>query len=269
MHLRQSTFLLVALIGCAISPHRVSGQLTDAGLPTSIFVEVKQSLRLSLDFDAQLQSLAAHEASLGLTVERRNVGLKYLELLSFPSYFTEAQIQAAIQSLQSWPSVERVTASYAAFLVYPLFDQAFGPQETIPEAVKRGLASETMVFDPSVVLQPHAPNQLIVAWKPEFVWRAEQTGFLQRIAAFNASAGCRVISETRFSNVDLTQSLQFAGSDSLLANKMRRYLATGWVKYVQPNFSYSAAGTPVPRIGRERVPSRESRQRGSGPRQVN
>ena len=52
-------------------------------------------------------------------------------------------------------------------------------------------------------------NRLIVAWKPEYLWNAAETGFLAQIAMFNSAAGCRVISETRSSPNDLRQVLEF------------------------------------------------------------
>ncbi len=55
----------------------------------------------------------------------------------------------------------------------------------------------------------HLPNRLIVAWKPEYLWNAAETGFLAQIAMFNSAAGCRVISETRSSPNDLRQVLEF------------------------------------------------------------
>lgn len=120
-----------------------------------IFIEIKPSLRLSPDLDSHLRALAAIEAELGLTVVRRFIGPKYLELVSFPSAFTHEQALAAIVLLQEQTFVEQVTASTAANLVYRSgdFTMAYEPHEFISEAVRRGLDSgPTPAFDPSLVL---------------------------------------------------------------------------------------------------------------------
>ncbi len=102
----------------------------------------------------------------------------------------------------------------------------------------------------------HLPNRLIVAWKPEYLWNAAETGFLAQIAMFNSAAGCRVISETRSSPNDLRQVLEFPGSDRLLLEKLQLYVGSGFVRYAQPDFLYIAetpkADSPVSQGPRHR-----------------
>src|SRR5215203_3295506 len=59
--------------------------------PEPIFVQIKQTLRTSIELDAQLEELLATENRLGLTVTKRYVGNKYIEFVSFPETFTEAE----------------------------------------------------------------------------------------------------------------------------------------------------------------------------------
>ncbi len=251
---------LLALLGSMLTAFDASALIMRDDGPEPVHVVIKQSIRLADDFDAQLQTLATLEASLDLRVIRRFAGSlfagsdlfygerarggKYIELVGFPSYFTEAQAYSAMAMLERSPVVEFVVpvSSYNALAPWE-FGQEFGPNEVIPEATKRGLASEpTPPFDPSVVLQPHAPNQLIVDWKPEFIWHAERTGFVQRMAEFNASVGCSVLTELWKDEFHLTQVLTFSGPDALLADKLRRYLATGWVVSAQVSYLYSGSG---------------------------
>src|SRR5436309_1490946 len=157
--------------------------MTDNG-PDPILVQVKQSIRLAPDLDAQLQDLAALEVGLGLTVADRWVNPQsFIELVRFPADFTEDQIAAAVQTLFESPAVDQVVAIWGSFLIYRGFEFAsgeFGPNDPIPEVVLRGLDTPPPApVDPSVLNAEHVPNQLIVTWKPEFVWNAAQTGFLQ------------------------------------------------------------------------------------------
>ena len=248
MKLRPLLSFLLVLLGVTLVCSRASAVLlTERGFEP-ILVQVKESLRLSSQLNSGLQRLSMVENRLGLAVVQRFVGLKYIELLSFPQSSTEAEALAAIFTLQGDSAVEKVVA-YSAFNLEfrPAdFNHAYQPNEYIPEAVRRGLDSgPAFAFDPAVVLQPHAPNQVIVAWKPEFIWHAAQTGFLQQMAAFNASVGCRVIGDIQSSAVTLEQVLEFDGPDAQLALKLQQYLATGWVEYAEPNYLYFASGDPA------------------------
>jgi hypothetical protein len=256
--------LLFAILATLLALSRAHALvMTDHG-PELIMVEVKSSLRLTSELDSDLQALAATESQSQLTVVTRFVGAKYLELVSFPTQFTEDQALAAIDVLVQQPYVEAVLPTSVSWLIYPSLDQAYAPGDTIPEYVLRGLISEpTPPFDPSVVLRPHANNELIVGWKPQFIWNAAQTGFDQQMKQFNAAQGCRVVGESNRTDTELTQILEFSGPDSLLATKLESYIASGWVRYAQPDYIYtidaptpavivpaSAASVPAPRSHR-------------------
>jgi hypothetical protein len=215
--------------------------------PDPILVQIKESLRTSLDLDAQLQALAATEASLGMTLVRTFAGTKYIQMLSYPSGLTREQQGYIITQLQQAPQVEQMASVLAANLVFRAMDLArsFEPNEVIPDVIRRGLESPPFVLNPAVVLSSHYPNYLIVGWKPEFLWNAAQTGFLAKIAAFNAAAGCRVVSETSYSATDLSQVLVFSGSDNLLLSKLQRYANSGLVRFAEPDAIYSPTIVPV------------------------
>ena len=255
----------LAWLVVTLMPFSASGFLMrDGEGPEPILVQIKQSLRLSPDLETQLQALASVEANLGLSVLKRFVGPTYLELVAFPRDFTEAQALEAIANLQQLAAVQQVVAVSASNLIFRSgdFGTEFLPGEPIPEALLRGIDSgPTAPVDPSVVRSPHVPNQLIVSWKPEYLWNATQTGFLDQIAAFNRSAGCRVISETTFSQIDLTQILAWSGSDRLLLSKLQRYTNSGWVRYAQPNFLFSINAPGDDSLGVQPAPrSRPQRQ---------
>jgi len=250
---------------CLLVPSRASALLLGDNGFEPIFIEVKPSLRLSLDFDSHLQALAAIEAELGLTVMKRFAGPKYIELVAFPASFSREQARAAIVVLQQQTYVEKVVAASAFNLGFRSgdFARAYAPNETIPEAIRRGLDLDPdQVFDPLVVLQPHQPNHLIVKWRSELVWSAERTDFRQRMAELNASLGCRVVSESSFSSTELMQVLQFSGPDSSLASKIQGYLASGLVKYAQPNVIYAITTfSPLPRPRRAAQSVRENQSK--------
>src|SRR5215203_7453869 len=217
--------------------------------PEPIFVQIKQTLRTSIELDAQLQELLATENRLALTVTKRYVGTKYIEFVSFPTTFTEADALAAIAVLQSIAAVEQVVALSAFNLVFLSGDFAheYAPDQPIPEAARRGLDSTTTLVNPGIVQQPHVANRLIVSWKPEYLWNSVQTGFREKILAFHAAAGCWVVQETSYSPNDLTQLLGFNGPDSQLLSKLQFYVDSGFVQYAQPDFLYSTTSQPAPK----------------------
>jgi hypothetical protein len=219
----------------------------DSERPDPILVQVKESLRTSLDLDAQLQALAATEANLGVTLVRTFAGPKYIQMLSYPSPLTREQQGEIITQLQQAPQVEKMASVVAANLVFRAVDLArwFEPNEVIPDVIRRGLESPPFVLNPAVVLSPHQPNYLIVAWKPEFLWNAAQTGFFAKIAAFNAAAGCRVVSETSYSATDYSQVLVFSGSDKLLLSKLQLYANSGLVRFAEPDATYIMTTSPA------------------------
>jgi len=237
----------VPLLALCLAPFSASALLMRDNGPEPVIVQVKESIRLSMDLYAQLQNLAALEASLGVSVEKRWVGSKYLELVTFPSDFTEEDALSVITRLEQSPSVEQVVAVSAFNLVFGSIDFAheYAPDDVIPEAILRGVDSgPTIPVDPSSLQQPHVPNQFIVAWKPEYIWNAAQTGFLQTIADFNASEDCRVISESSASLNELVQVLEFDDSTASLLDKLEQYATSGWVEYAQPNYLYYASDIP-------------------------
>ncbi|MBA2586647.1 MAG: hypothetical protein H0U99_09205 [Chthoniobacterales bacterium] len=94
------------------------------------------------------------ENSLGLTVTTRFVGPKYIELLSFPNNFSEEEALAAIAVLQGLSSVEQIAVASAANLVFRSgdFGNAYGPGESIPESIRRGLDTGPVApVDPAIV----------------------------------------------------------------------------------------------------------------------
>jgi hypothetical protein len=213
--------------------------MTENG-PEPILVQVKQSIRLDPNLDAQLQDLAALETSLGLSVTERWVNPQaYLELLTFPADFTYDQAISVVDRLQQSTEVQQTATASAFNLFFPLsyFSGEFGPNEDIPEVVRRGLDTPSAPpVDPSTLEATHVPNQLIVSWKPEFIWNAAETGFLQTMADFNAAAGCRVVSNIYSSATELSQVLEFNPRKNLLLDELIRYTNSGFVSYTQPNF---------------------------------
>ena len=94
--------------------------------PEPIFVQIKESLRLSDDLDNRLNQLEAVHHQNGLTAKKWYAGNKLLVMLSFPPGFTEQQALAVIAALQQSPAVEKVVAASAANLEFTTADFEIG-----------------------------------------------------------------------------------------------------------------------------------------------
>lgn len=233
----------IVTMGLSVFTIRVQALIMRPNGPEPVIVQVKDSLRLSLTLDAALADLASLESQAGVTVVKRFAGQKYLELLSFPADFSEEQAISAITQLEAAPMVEKVVAFSAFNLEFQPSDLARGyaPADTIPDAARRGLDANRIrrtwsSLDHANMNAPHLDNQLIVAWKPDYIWNAEATGFLQQIATFNAAHGCTVIGQLKPTATSLLQLLQFDPLTSGLYEKLAVYSAAEWVDYVQPNY---------------------------------
>jgi len=223
--------------------------------PEPVIVQIKKSLRLSDDLDVRLNELASLRNQSGLHVVKWWAGRKFLVMFAFPSDCTQQHALAIIDQLEQCPAVEKVVAASAYNLEFKLVDfaRSYGPGQTIPDVARRGLDSERFdhaAFIPpdetALAQLPHLHNRLIVHWKDEFIWRAEQTGFLQHMADFHRATGCRLVRELRESPTRLSHVLEFDDPDTL-ADKLRRYMNSGWVEYAQPEFLYQAAkAAPTP-----------------------
>ena len=244
--MKLRAILAAGLLACFSLPLSARGQIAlirngDHWEP--LFVEVKDSLRLSLDLDSALQQLAATEAALGFTVQMRFVGPKYLERIGIPPDMTEEQVSAAIGVLEQCVAVARVLPASIAGFQYQTnaFANAYSPDEIIPEAVKRGLDTPPpSPFDPRDLRNAHVPGELIVSWKPEFVWNAAATGFFDEIDRFNAAHRCKVEQVIYSSETVLDQLLKLAGAgDAQLARTINAYISSGWVRYAEPNYYFN------------------------------
>jgi subtilisin family serine protease len=187
-------------------------------------------------------------------VEKRWAGVKYLELVSFPKNFTEAQALAVVTKLQQLPSVEKVVAFSAFNLEFRSgdFSREFKANQAIPDVARRGFDADRLsrgshlVPDIATALKAeHVPNRIIVRWKDEYVWKADKTGFSQQAANFHAQAGARVTDERKTGAPNLLiQTLEFDSSKASVASMLARYQASQWVDYAQPDYIYSMNFTP-------------------------
>ena len=225
----------------------------DNGGPESVIVQIQDSLLLSNDLDSSLSGLAALEQNDGVNVEKWWAAGKLLQLVSFPQSWTEAQALAAIDDLQASSAVEKVVAVSGFNLDFQPGDFAreYDPSAIIPDAARRGLDAQEWQRPPMTqadidadLTLPHVPLQLIVKWKSEYVWNADQTDFLQNVSDFNASEGASVVDEMTPSPTDLVQAVTFSGVETSLSDKMNDYAASPWVDYVQPNYIYSSNAIP-------------------------
>ncbi len=239
--------LRLAYVAIILFPLSASALLMRDNGPEPIIIQLKQSLLESETLDTELAALALLETEEGMTVEKRWAGVKYLELLSFPPSFTEEQALAVIDKFQQTASIEKVVAVSAFNLEFTPgdFGQEFGPTELIPDAVRRALDNASVTpssLTPAIeqVAMPHVPGELIVKWKDEYVWNAQQTGFAAKMAAFNALAGATVLYDLYSSSRELTQVLAFDEIVTSLADQLDRYNASGWVAYAQPDFIYGS-----------------------------
>jgi hypothetical protein len=225
--------------------------MRDSG-PEPVIVQIKQSLRSSDDLDNRLTELAAVRGQNHLGFLRVWAGDKLLYLISFPPGLNEAQATAIVQKLKQCPAVEKVVAVSAANLEFRTgdFARAYTPDERIPDVAMRGFDAarikhrQQSVEDISgMLLAPHAPNRLIVRWKDEYAWKADQNGFRERIAALHREAGCRLLREDHRSATRLVHVLEFDDA-RLLADKLKKYIESGLVVYAQPDFIYKPLATP-------------------------
>jgi subtilisin family serine protease len=222
--------------------------------PEPIIVQLKESLRQSDDLDSELAKLASVERESSVAVEKRWAGVKYLELVSFPKNFTEAQALAVVAKLQQLPSVEKVVAFSAFNLEFRSgdFSREFKGNQAIPDVARRGFDADRLsrgshvAPDIATALKAeHVPNRIIVRWKDEYVWKADKTGFSQQVADFHAQAGARVTDERKSGAPNLLiQTLEFDSSKASVASMLARYQASPLVDYAQPDYVYSMSLTP-------------------------
>lgn len=252
MKFKKSLLLLVT--AGSFLPYSAPALLMRESGPEPIIVQVKESLRQSDDLDSELAKLASVERASSVAVEKRWAGVKYLELISFPKNFTEAQALAVVAKLQQLPSVEKVVALSAFNLEFRSgdFSREFKANQAIPEVARRGLDADRLSRGShvapdiaSALKAEHVPNRIIVRWKDEYVWRADKTGFSQQVANFHAQAGARVTDERKTGAPNLLiQTLEFDSSKASVASMLARYQASPWVDYAQPDYVYSMNLTP-------------------------
>jgi hypothetical protein len=137
-----------------------------------VVVQIKDSLRTSVDLDAQLSALAAIENANRLTEVEWYAGPKLLVKLSFPKEFTDDDAQKAIFNLQQSEAVEKVVVQSAANLEFKSADfaRSWKPREAIPDAARRGfdvnrLKRPSVIYDEKMELPLHMANRIIVRWK--------------------------------------------------------------------------------------------------------
>jgi thermitase len=252
--LRLAHLLKLVYASLVLFPMSVSALVIGDDGPEPVIVQLKQSLRTSDDLDAKLTELALLERQCGVAVIKRWAGPKYLELISFPKDFTEDQALAVVAKLQKLPSLEKVVALSAFNLEFKSGDfvRAYLPGDAIPDVARRGFDVDRLTRpaaaalpDPDLAVRsPHVPNHIIVRWKDEYAWKADQTGARERINRFHARAGCWVHRESNSRANTVLQTLEFDSSVSTVADKLRQYKDLDWVDYVQPDYIYSTNSVP-------------------------
>lgn len=218
--------------------------------PEPVIVQIKESLRTSDDLDNKLNDFAAARQQNGFTVNKWWAGSKLLVMLSFPSRFNQQQAMQAMARLQQHPAVEKVVPVSASNLEFkPVdFKREFGANDTLPDVARRGFDADRIGKNYPVPQQatldahPHAPNRLIVRWKEELIWKADQTGFAEQLASFHSRNGCRVVEEFRYSPTKLTQIVEF--DPAQLPDKLQRYMDTGWAVYVDADYLLQVRNAP-------------------------
>lgn len=244
--IRRICYTLILLSGASLGSVPARALIMRDTGPEPVIVQIKDSLRLSLSLDAALLNLATVEQQAGVTVAKRWAGRKYMELVEFPEGFSEAQALGVIAQLQATPAAEQVVALSAYNLVFKSGDfiREYGSTDEVPDAARRGL--DLHDIDPEWrklrqpdLTRPHVPNQIVVAWKPQFVWNADQTGFLQQVAAFNAANGCTLLSQDDSGATRLKQLLEFNPAVTSLSGLLSTYASSNWVDYAQPNYTYA------------------------------
>ncbi len=222
----------------------------DDGLIEPVIVQIKDSLRTSLDLDSQLAALAALEKENGLSEVEWYAGPKLLVKLSFPKEVTDDEALKAISALQESEAVEKVVVQSAANLEFKSADfaRSWKPDEAIPDAARRGFDAERLkrpqvTYDEKTELPLHVANQIIVRWKDEYVWNDGHRALEQQFASFNSEAECTVVEEQRYTEHDLTQVLEFDAVSYSVLNQLLMYQANEMVDYVQPNYLYETQST--------------------------
>ncbi len=109
--------------------------------PEPVLIQLKQAAQESEELESAFADLEAFEAREQLTVQKKWAGGKYIELLSFPDTFTEAQALGVITRLKELSYIEKVVAVSAFNLEFNAadFEREFAAAEQIPDATKRGL----------------------------------------------------------------------------------------------------------------------------------
>ena len=251
--LGRAAFLAgLTFLALLLSPASAHALLVgDDGLIEPIIVQIKDSLRTSVDLDAKLAALASVEKENGLNEVEWYAGPKLLVKLSFPKEITDDEAQKAISALQASESVEKVVVQSAANLEFKPadFERSWKPDEVIPEAARRGfdvdrLKRPPIIYDEKTELPLHVANRVIVRWKDEYVWNGEQRGLEQQLAAFNAQAECEVVEERQYTDHDLTQILEFDAVKYSVLDQLLFYQANDMVDYVQPDYLYETQTVP-------------------------
>lgn len=243
--------LVKVVLLAAFLPLTASALIMRANGPEPIIVQIKESLRISDDLDTRLNELATARQQNGMGVVKWWAGRRLLVMLSFPSNFTQQQAMRVITKLEQLAAVEKVVPVSGYNLEFKSGDfvRGYEPSDAIPDVARRGFDADRIgksypAPDPlGLARTPHAPNRFIVRWKEELIWKADQTRFSQRLADFHRGSGCRVVNEFRYSPTQLTQVVEF-DDPATLADKLKRYMDTGWAVYVQPDYLYQATAVP-------------------------
>ena len=240
--------LLILLLGVApLLSYSASAVLMRDNGPEPIIVQIKESLRLSDDLDSSWDALAQLQQDYAVTVQNWWAGQKLLELVTFSNEASHDDAIKAIKAIEDSGFVDKVVTASAVNLEFKPGD--FGRQyplyQDIPEAARRGLDKDewsrvAMSKDgiEKALEAPHVPNQIIVRWKSEFAWKADQTGFLNSIAQFHASTGAHVVQEMTPTPTDLTQVIDFNDPNTSEAERLAQYIDSPWVDYAEPNSIY-------------------------------
>jgi Subtilase family len=248
----QKLLSKIALLSVLLIPLSAPALVMRPNGPEPVIVQIKESLRTSDELDNRLNELTSLRSQNHLSVVKWWAGSKLLVLLSFPANFTERQATTVIAKLRQLAAVEKVVEVSAFNLHFRSGDfvREYGPNDSIPDVARRGFDADRIgkqapaVPDQVTLLQtPHIPNRLIVGWKEEYIWKADTSGFAQRMAEFHRNAGCRVVREFRYSPTKLSQVLEFDDPTSL-ADKLKRYMDSGWVAYAQPDYVYHTTAVP-------------------------
>jgi hypothetical protein len=172
-------------------------------------------------------------------------------MYSFSDVIDEQWAQTAIAQLQQSSAVEKVVVQSAFNLEFSAadFSRVYAPNAPIPDEARRGfdwdrVAHPRPTYDPTVQLPLHASDRVIVHWKDEYVWYANQNKNLSQFSDLNALAGCTVLYEQSNSSQDLTQILQFDSVEHSVVDQLLYYQSSNLVDYVQPDYIYEGQTVP-------------------------